>query len=202
MSDTRSIKTILFLTAFAFAAFAFGSTALGQDAALDRALSALPALTLIHAGDATGTPNTHEPGLPEAGKLRVYWFWSSVSPCSRRTENLVADFARAHPDVELFVIHANANEKVDQARRVATQRGFVVPIYRDEGTKLAVALDARITPEAIVLDSDGIVYRGKTDGSRRGKTENYVADAVKAWKAGATVDPASRAPSGCPIQRP
>ncbi|TXD35680.1 hypothetical protein FRC98_15865 [Lujinxingia vulgaris] len=147
-------------------------------------------------------PDTHVIASPAPDKLRVYWFWSANSHCSKEAEPAIASLIEAFPDIEVIVVHANADESIAEARDAATERGLPFSIYRDDRARLAIALNARMTPEVVVLSAEGVVYQGRPVHIRRGTITSYVARAVDAWSRSEAVEPAYRRPTGCPIPRP
>ncbi len=140
--------------------------------------------------------------LPEAGELRVYWFWSSQSQCSRRAEPGIGQLMQAHPDVEVLLVHSNADESSTMGREVAEKRELPAPLYRDEGARLAVEFDARMTPEVVVVDAEGVVYQGRPVRFEGERVVSFVSKSVDSYQRGEEVDPAYRRPSGCVIRQP
>lgn len=188
--------TILFATTLALAVLGLStvaSTAWASAPSLDRLVGLQP----IHQAE-----EPHRPGLPEEGQLRVYWFWSATSHCSRGAEPSIEALIDQFDDVEVIVVHSNADEDVALAQRVAAERELSFAIYRDQRARLAIALDARMTPEVVVVDHTGVIYKGRPEMSRRGRTQSYVQEAIEAWMAGEEVEQAYRRPSGCVIRRP
>lgn len=167
-------------------------------------LAQQPALSLVYApGASSNAPQTHQPGLPPPGKLRVYWFWGAKCPCAKKSEVTLTEFAAKFPDIEVIVVHANADENSTLGRKTLAERGLTLPVYRDESTKLAIALNARATPEAYVFDHEGIVYQGRTDTLMTGgPKQNWVIQAVEQYRTGTAVSPTSRRAVGCAITRP
>lgn len=145
---------------------------------------------------------THRPGLADEGEVRVYWFWSSQSSCSRRAEPAILSLTQRFPDVEVVVVMSNVNESVDEARKVLEDTDLGAPVYRDRQAELAIALEATMTPEVVVVDDSGVVYRGRPVRMKRRGMDSYVEDVVDSWKAGREVERQSRRPTGCPIRRP
>lgn len=140
--------------------------------------------------------------LPASGELRVYWFWSSQSQCSRRAEPGIEALAVAYPEVELIVVHSNADESAQEGRQVAKERKLAAPLYRDEGARLAVEFDARMTPEVVVVDAEGVVYQGRPVSFDGDELSSFVEEVVDSWKRGEEIEPDYRRPSGCVIRRP
>ena len=182
---------------FAVALLVFATAATAGAAELDE-LAQLPVLEKIH-GDG---PDEHQPGLAESGQLRVYWFWSSGSHCSRSAEPGLEALAGDYPDIEVVVVHSNVDESISEAQKQLRERNFDVAVYRDEQARLAIALDARMTPEVVVVDDSKIIYQGRPLRISRSGTESYVAQVVQTWIDGDDIERAYRRPTGCPIRRP
>lgn len=67
----------------------------------------------------------------------------------------------------LFVgVFPNAEETGEEVRRFAQRAGLLFPIYRDPERKAAKQFDAKITPEAFLLDASGaLIYHGAIGGT-------------------------------------
>jgi hypothetical protein len=99
----------------------------------------------------------------------VVVFWSGTCPCVRRYQERVDALLDAWPPerVRVIAVASNAGESLDDALRVARERGVKVPLYRDEGGRVAEALGAKSTPTAVVLDAKGAVrFLGWIDNER------------------------------------
>ncbi len=100
----------------------------------------------------------------------VLVFWSGGCPCVRRYQERVDALLDAYPPerVRVAAISSNAGESLADALRVAAERGVRVPIFRDEGGRLAAALGARSTPTVVLLDKAGAVrFLGWIDNERQ-----------------------------------
>jgi predicted neuraminidase/peroxiredoxin len=65
----------------------------------------------------------------------------------------------------LVGIFANPAEDGEEVRRFAQSSGLLFPVYRDPGQRAAKRFGARVTPEAFLLDTDGVLrYRGAVSG--------------------------------------
>jgi hypothetical protein len=101
--------------------------------------------------------------------LVVLVFWSAECPCVRRYQERVDALLDAYPAdrVRVVGVSSNAGERYDAVLATARERGVRLPIYRDEGGRLAAAVGARSTPTVVVLDGAGEVrYRGWVDNER------------------------------------
>ena len=109
--------------------------------------------------------------------------------------------------VELIAINPNnaslsPPDTLEQMIKRASTQEYNFPYLKDDDGAVARSYGAVCTPHAFVLDTHyRIVYRGRIDDSRMGKTitnrdlENAVADVV----AGRTVTVSETEPFGCSI---
>ncbi len=113
-------------------------------------------------------------GRPEAVDLAaaeatVLLFLSTVCPISNaysdRIKGLVARYAGK--PVRILLVNANDNETVDEVRAYARDVEFTVPMFKDWSNVVADRFDARMTPEAVVVDKAGAVrYQGAIDDAK------------------------------------
>jgi len=99
----------------------------------------------------------------------VLVFWSAGCPCVRRYQERVDALLDAYPRDRVLVVAlvSNAGESLADDLKTAVERGVRVPIYRDEGGRVARAMGARSTPTIVVLDRKGEVrFLGWLDNER------------------------------------
>jgi hypothetical protein len=99
----------------------------------------------------------------------VLVFWSAGCPCVRRYQGRVDALLDAYPADRVLVVAlvSNAGESLADDLKTAVERGVRVPIYRDEGGRVARAVGARSTPTVVVLDRKGEVrFLGWLDNER------------------------------------
>lgn len=99
----------------------------------------------------------------------VLVFWSAGCPCVRRYQERVDALLDTYPKdrVRVVALVSNAGETLAEDLKVAVERGVRVPIYRDEGGRVARSLGARSTPTVVVLDGKGDVrFLGWIDNER------------------------------------
>ena len=104
----------------------------------------------------------------------VLVFWSAGCPCVRRYQERVDALLDAYPKdrVQVVALVSNAGESLADDLRVAVERGVRVPIYRDDGGRVARSVGARSTPTVVVLDGKGEVrFLGWIDNERLPGTE-------------------------------
>ncbi|MCX5730977.1 MAG: redoxin domain-containing protein, partial [Deltaproteobacteria bacterium] len=99
----------------------------------------------------------------------VLVFWSAGCPCVRRYQERVDALLDTYPKdrVQVVALVSNAGETLAEDLKTAVERGVRVPIYRDEGGRVARAVGARSTPTVVVLDKKGDVrFLGWLDNER------------------------------------
>ena len=92
-----------------------------------------------------------------------------------------------------------------QAMRTRVDAGEFdgVPSLRDETQEVALAYDAKTTPDVFVLDQGGVLrYRGAPDANYEDPSQNaaYLRSALDAVLQGAQPDQAQTTPVGCSIK--
>jgi thiol-disulfide isomerase/thioredoxin len=109
--------------------------------------------------------------------------------------------------VPLFMIHSDPEVTSDAAERHVEKFKIAAPVILDHDQSIARRVDAKVTPEAIIVDRAGeILYRGRIDNfyealgrKRRAATEHNFRDALAAVADGQPVaNPVTKA-LGCHI---
>jgi len=137
----------------------------------------------------------------------VLVFWSGECPCVRRYQDRVDSLLDRYPAgrVRVVGLASNAGESFDEILRVAKERGVRIPIFRDEGGRIAEWVGARSTPTAVLIDNTGRVrFRGWIDNERTPGESGREAwlDLALAGVLEQRDDFASQVPTyGCPITR-
>lgn len=150
-------------------------------------------------------------GRPEAvdfaaNKATVLLFLSTVCPISNAYSDRIKALAAAWAGkpVRLVLVNANDNEAVEEVVAYARDVEFATPLYKDWNNAVADRFDARMTPEAVVLDRSGQVrYQGAIDDAKnpaRVKVEGLKL-AVDALLAGRAVETERIRSFGCSIKR-
>jgi peroxiredoxin len=110
--------------------------------------------------------------------------------------------------VAIVAINANDHESAEQVAAHAREHGVEFPVLKDPDNRVADALLAERTCEALVFDHSGrLRYRGAIDdqygqGSRKDRTGRaYLAEALDAILAGRAVASPTTPVVGCPIER-
>ena len=94
----------------------------------------------------------------------------------------------AERGVPLYLIHSDPDVTSDAAKRHVAKFEIAAPVILDHDQSIARRVDAKITPEAIIVDRDSeILYRGRIDNfyealgrKRRAATEHDFRDALAA----------------------
>jgi hypothetical protein len=135
----------------------------------------------------------------------VVLFTTLRCPVSRLYAPSFGERARrwAERGVRTVVVDPDPKDGPGLAER-ASEQEWPTRVVHDADRKVAVALGATRTTEALLLDEDGVVrYRGAIDdqyglGDRRpAPTARYLEDAVKALLDGRTILPAATSAPGC-----
>ncbi len=98
-----------------------------------------------------------------------------------------------------MAIHSDRDETEEEVRAHAQKHRHTFPVIRDLDGKLARLLDARVTPEAFLLDQKGkLLYHGRI-ASKMGAPD--LRNALDAFLTGRPIDPTETKSFGCPIDR-
>ena len=109
--------------------------------------------------------------------------------------------------IAIYGICSDPEVSADSAARYASSRGLDFPILLDPSQLLARQLDARVTPAAYLLATDGqVLYRGRindhfsADGERRSSARSReLENAVEAVLADESPDVSETEPFGSPL---
>ena len=110
--------------------------------------------------------------------------------------------------IPFYLVYSSDRLTVTEIRSHVKDFSIEVPAIPDSSQKLARMMDAKVTPEAIVIDREGqIRYRGLINnlyagyGKKRVRaTQHYLNDACESVARGAVVRVPSTKPLGCFIQ--
>jgi peroxiredoxin len=116
----------------------------------------------------------------------VLMWWATQCPCVKRYQKrmeMLADKYRSQ-NVSFAAISSNADDDLGRIQRVYEKRKLTIPLFKDEGGKLAALIGARTTPTVAIIDQEGKVrYLGWFDNEKEpgqsGRTA-YVEDALTA----------------------
>jgi len=122
---------------------------------------------------------------------------------------LIEMHEKYHPQgVEFLAVLPNRGTNIAEMAAFGHDFDIPFPVLEDVEHKLADLLEARVTPEVLVLDAGWEKrYQGAIDNqfTKRGRlrepSQNYLRDALDAVLAGKPVETDFTHPSGCPIER-
>jgi hypothetical protein len=128
---------------------------------------------------------------------------STLCPCSNAYNERVRELTvfAAKRGLRTTIIYANADETIDNVITHAKQSGFVGPVLHDADQVGMKHLKAAVTPEAFLMDQQGILrYAGRIDDRReqelvKNAVLNKAIDAVLSGKKLPEAEPAF----GCAI---
>ena len=150
----------------------------------------------------TGQSQTLSLKMPKKGL--VVTFLSSRCPCSVDHEQVLKETIDLFPDFQFALIHSNADEPVDEAKKHFIEGQWKVPVLQDRGTEFADLFAAAKTPHAFVLNARGdVLFQGGVTDSRRASHShhNYLKDALDAIRKGQRPQKAEAKTLGCAISR-
>lgn len=142
----------------------------------------------------------------------VLVFLGTGCPIANSYAEKLAALSRQYADRGVRFLGVNANPAEDRAAVAAHAKAYALPfpVLKDSRQALAAALEARVTPEAFVLDRDRAVrYRGRIDDQYASRTRKRseakshdLRDALEAVLAGKPVAKPQTRAFGCAIARP
>jgi hypothetical protein len=145
-------------------------------------------------------------------KATVLFFVQSDCPISNayapEIRRICSDYDKKK--VAAFIVHADPDVTLDQARAHAKEYGYVCPVLRDPTHVLVKKTGVATAPEVAVLTPDGKVsYRGRIDdwyvdfGKRRAQpTRRDLREALDAILQGNPVPTPVTKVIGCPLPEP
>jgi alkyl hydroperoxide reductase subunit AhpC len=138
--------------------------------------------------------------------ITVVVFTSTVCPVSNsynlRMKDIYRDYAPR--GVKFEFLNANQNESQEEVEDHARRVGFPFPVVKDANNVMADRLGAEYTPEAFVIDRDGVVrYHGRIDDAQNPARvrQNSLRLAIDAVLAGREVPAPETKAFGCTIKR-
>ncbi len=136
----------------------------------------------------------------------AFIFTSTQCPISNiytsRIKELQKNFSAR--GAQFFVVNSNQEDTLTEVKKYAAKCEYDFPVVKDRGTALADKLHASRTPEAVVLDKQGVVrYRGRIDDStdRTKIVRHDLSDALQAVVSGGVVSRPRNLAQGCVIYR-
>jgi peroxiredoxin len=181
------------------AACFFDTFASGKNPRMDKPI----ADATLPKTDGTGTESLYG---DKKQKATVVLFLSSRCPCSGGydTRNKALADAYQSKGVRFVAINSSADETDAEIAAHAKAHGFSFPVLKDEAHTLADTLNAQVTPEAFVMDAQGILrYHGRIDDSRDEKAilSHDLRNALDFLLAGQNPKVKATTPFGCSIAR-
>ena len=139
-------------------------------------------------------------------RATVFVFYSTSCPiCKLYTKTLretIDSFARH--SIKLCLIFPGEFFSKREIKKFQKEYNLKATAILDKDMKLALLFDARVTPEAFVIDSTGLRYRGKIDNwfedigkHRTVITQHHLADALDAILAGKKIAVEKTEAVGC-----
>jgi peroxiredoxin len=129
-----------------------------------------------------------------------------------KVKRLAEQLRKVDPEVVYLLVDSThdgfmgkgKDDKIKDSHAVLAKTGVALPVLMDYSGTVGKAYGARTTPHMFVIDADGMLrYQGAFDADRNGRDKdaaNHVLDAVKAIKAGGSVEPSTTRPWGCSVK--
>lgn len=145
-----------------------------------------------------------------AQRPKVYAFFDTECPICQKSSTRLQDLYSAYrKEIDFEAVYPMRGVSRADVRRFRREYGFRLPTFVDTEHRVVKQLNARITPEVVLLDAQGQeVYRGAIDnqffelGKNRPKvTEFYLKDAIVALLQHQPVAIAKTEAVGCLINR-
>jgi len=124
--------------------------------------------------------------------------WSAFLAVGKRFQK------HAPKGVKFEFLNANQNESQGEVEDLARRVGFPFPVMKDANNVMADRLGAEYTPEAFVIDREGVVrYHGRIDDAQNPARvrQNSLRLAIDAVLAGRDVPAPEAKAFGCTIKR-
>jgi len=148
----------------------------------------------------------HSLFLKEAPKATTVLFISARCPISNRYNGRMIEFAQQYGQkgVRFLALNANDPETMEDIDEHAKRIGYRFPVLRDVKNVVADKWGAQVTPEAFVLDQQGVLqYHGRIDDqlAERKVTSPDLKNALEAVLAGKKPEKPETKATGCDIKR-
>lgn len=157
--------------------------------------------------DIQGTP--HAILHPPAKGISVVIFITTDCPVANSYQPTLSRLSKQFGDlgVSFFLVHPSNRISTEAASKHAKEFNIQLPIVLDPAQIIARRLNAKVTPEAFVIDEDGkTVYRGRIDDlyagfgkKRREPTRHDLRDAISQSLAGQPIASPRTDAIGCII---
>jgi peroxiredoxin len=145
-----------------------------------------------------------------AAAATVVVFTCNHCPYALAWQDRIADVARDYAGRGVRVLAINANDaeryprdSLEAMRRRVADEQWPMPYLHDATQEVALAYDAKVTPDVFVLDAERrLRYRGAPDGDYGdpGQRAEWLRDALDAVLAGQAPARAETKPVGCSIK--
>lgn len=154
----------------------------------------------------------HAPFANKETKAIVLVFIATDCPIANYFQPTLTELATisAPDDVSFFLVHSDPDVEMEAATQHAADFSISAPVVLDNNQSIAKMLNAKVTPEAFVIDREGTIrYRGRINdlyadfGKRRAKaTTHDLRDAIEAIVHGKAVVTFETKAIGCYIPYP
>lgn len=142
----------------------------------------------------------------KGSKGTLVFFTSARCPMVAAYHERIQQIAQDYQAKGIAVVGINSNvtENAEEIKQHAANNKLAYVVLRDADSKLADTLNAQVTPEMYLLDTNNkLVYHGGVDDSRSPDkvTNNYLRNALDAFLAGKPIAQSETKAFGCTVKR-
>ncbi len=143
--------------------------------------------------------------ITQRAPYTVIVFVSATCPCMASHRDRLEDLVAAYGKRGVQFIAVESDVDATQASVAAEAREYSMPVLRDEGARLAIALEAESATHTVIFDREGRVrYRGGIDSDRvtqHADATPYVREALDDLLAGTAVRRPEAKALGCMLRK-
>lgn len=150
--------------------------------------------------------NTYTLSDLKDSKAVVIIFWSAECPFVQAFNDRINSIVKPYIDkgVTFWGINSNQTESASEVQTHFENHGYLFPVLKDNGSKIADLFDAQRTPEVFILNSDRVIlYHGRIEDSQKAEnvTTHDMQNALDEILAGKDVSIKTTKSFGCTIKR-
>jgi len=139
-------------------------------------------------------------------KAVVIIFWSAECPFVQAFNDRINSIVKPYLDkgITFWGINSNQTESAGEVQTHFENHGYLFPVLKDNGSKIADLFDAQRTPEVFILNSDRVIlYHGRIEDSQKAEnvTTHDMQNALDEILAGKDVSVKTTKSFGCTIKR-
>ncbi|MDD5360816.1 MAG: thioredoxin family protein [Ignavibacteria bacterium] len=136
----------------------------------------------------------------------VIMFWSAECPYVQPFNDRINDYVKEYntKGFTFWAVNSNETESTERVAAHAKEHGYIFPVIKDAGSKIADVFEAMRTPEVFVIGKDRtILYHGRIDDNSylEKVSSTDMKNALNELAAGKDVSVKTTKSFGCTIKR-